>query len=171
MVVHPRDGAPMLMARMGNERLSQIVQAEVTMTLVRNERTLEGEFMRRFYDLHVERSRTPIFAMSFLVMHRLDETSPLFGCGPEGLKEVEAEILITVTGLDERMAQTVHARASYLPHEVMFGYRYADIFGFTEDDEWAIDYRRFHAVEKLEPRPALDFSEQLPTSVAAGSSA
>jgi inward rectifier potassium channel len=151
LVVAPQDGVPTLIGRMGNERLSQIVQAEVTATLVRNERTSEGAFMRRFYDLKLARSRTPIFAMSYQFMHPVDEMSPLYGCTAEDLDAVEAEILVTVTGLDERIAQTVHARVSYLPTEVLFGYRYADIFGFTQEGDWAIDYRKFHAVEPTAP--------------------
>ena len=160
LVVNEYDGILTLIGRMGNERLSQIVQAEVNMTLVRNERTREGEFMRRFYDLKLERERTPIFAMSFQMMHRLDETSPLYQCTPESLDAVEAEILVTVTGLDERIAQTVHARASYLPGEVMFGYRYADIFGFTQDGQWAIDYRKFHAVERIVTPQSAEAAEE-----------
>ena len=58
------------------------------MTLVRNERTREGEFMRRFHDLKLERGRTPVFAMSFLAMHRLDEMSPLSGASPESARRI-----------------------------------------------------------------------------------
>jgi inward rectifier potassium channel len=147
-VVTPYQGTPMLMVRMGNQRTSQIVQAEVTMTLVRSEHTSEGDFMRRFYDLKLERSRTPIFAMSFQAMHKLDEMSPLYDCTPETLLSHDAEIIVTVTGTDETMAQTVHARTSYGLKQILFGHRYADIFGYTEDGAWAIDYGKFHSVEK-----------------------
>ncbi|MBV8614312.1 MAG: ATP-sensitive inward rectifier potassium channel 10 [Acetobacteraceae bacterium] len=148
-VVAPYNGAPTLMVRTGNERLSQILQAEVAMTLVRNEHTREGTSMRRFYDLALARDHTPIFAMSFLVMHTMDETSPLFGATRQTLEEMEAEILITVTGLDETMSQTVHARASYLPHEILLNHRYANMFGVTDDGRRAIDYGQFHRTEPL----------------------
>ncbi len=148
-VVSSYNGAQTLMVRMGNERLSQILQAEVGMTLVRNEQTSEGTFMRRFYDLALARDHTPIFAMSFLAMHVLDQDSPLFGATHQVLEEMEAEILVTVTGLDETMSQTVHARVSYLPHEVRFNHRYADMFGITDDGRRAIDYGQFHRTEAL----------------------
>ena len=150
VVIAPQDGIPTLMVRMGNERRSQILQAEVGMTIVRNERTLEGHYMRRFYDLRLARGRTPIFAMSFLAMHPITETSPLHGYTQEDLERQEVELLVTVTGLDETSSQTVHARASYLPSEVKFGYRYADVFGVTVDGRRAIDYGRFHDTERWE---------------------
>jgi inward rectifier potassium channel len=149
-VVAPYNGVPTLMVRMGNERLSQILQAEVAMTLVRNEQTREGDYMRRFYDLALARDQTPIFAMSFLAMHTMDEMSPLFGATRQTLQGMEAEILVTVTGLDETMAQTVHARVSYLPQEILFNHRYANMFGVTADGRRAIDYGQFHRTEPLD---------------------
>ena len=149
-VVSNYNGLPTLMVRMGNQRTSQIVMAEVGMSLVRNERTSEGAYMRRFYDLSLARSRTPVFAMTYLAMHVLDESSPLHGVTREALEACEAELLVTVTGLDETMGQTVHARTSYLPHEVLFAHRYADMFGVTQDGRRAIDYGKFHVTLQVE---------------------
>jgi inward rectifier potassium channel len=148
-VVTIYNGQPALMVRMGNERRSQIIQAEVGLTLLRSEQTAEGEFMRRFYDLPLARSRTPVFAMTFTAIHLIDEQSPLYGMDAAGLAAHEIELLVTVNGLDETLGQVAHARASYLSDEVIFGHRYADMFGVTEDGRRAIDYARFHTVHKL----------------------
>jgi len=64
----------------------------------------------------------------------------------------DAEILLTVSGLDETMSQTIHARASYLPDEVLWDHRFADILGYTGDGRRAIDFSRFHDTEKLADR-------------------
>jgi inward rectifier potassium channel len=153
-VIAPYNGAPTLMIRLANERKSQIVEADVSMTLVRNELTTEGTFMRRFYDLRLERSHTPIFALSFLVMHQIDGASPLAGATAATLAEVGAEIVVSVTGLEETMAQVVHARISYSHDEILFGHRYADMFGRTVDGHRTMDLRRLHLVEKLEQFPS-----------------
>ena len=146
-VVTDHDGVPTLMVRMGNERLSQIVHAEVQMSLVRNEVNREGHAMRRFYDLKLERQHTPVFALSFLAMHRMTETSPLLGATHDDLVAQGAELVVTVTGMDETLGATVHARGSFLPAEIRFGHRYVDIFGVTPQGRAAIDYRRFHDTE------------------------
>jgi len=148
-VVNIYNGQPTLMVRMGNERRSQIVQAEVTLTMLRSERTAEGEFMRRFYDLPLARARTPVFAMTYTAMHFIDEQSPLYNIDASGLEAGEIELLVTVNGLDETLGQVVHARASYLPEEVVFGHRYADMFGVTDDGRRAIDYTKFHATHPV----------------------
>jgi len=148
-VLTPFNGTPTLMLRMGNKRSSQILQAVVSLTMVRNEVTLEGDRIRRFYDLALSRSRTPLFALSFLVMHPVDEDSPLHGCTSDSLAAIEAEILVTVAGLDEASGQMVHARYSYLPDDIRFGHRYVDVFVADADGRRILDYRLFHNVEAV----------------------
>jgi inward rectifier potassium channel len=148
-VIGPHQGRPTLSVRLANERRNQLLQAEVAMTLVRDEPTAEGGTMRRFYDLELVRNRTPIFAMSFSVLHVIDADSPLHGATAASLEEQNAELVVTGTGLDETMAQTVHARTSYLPKEILWDHRFVDIFGWTEDGQRAIDYRRFHDTTRV----------------------
>jgi inward rectifier potassium channel len=150
-VVTPYNAVPTLSFRLANERRNQILEAQVSVTLVRDERTAEGEWMRRFYDLQLGRQRSPIFAMTFTVMHAIDPTSPLSNATASSLATEAVEIVVTVTGLDETMSQPVHARTSYLAHEVLWGRRFADVFTRTKDGRLAIDYRRFHDTEPLQP--------------------
>jgi inward rectifier potassium channel len=143
-VVAPFNGVPTLSLRLANERRNQILDAQVSVTLVRDERTAEGEWMRRFYDLQLARQRSPIFAMTFTVMHAIDAASPLWNATASFLAAEGAEIVVTVTGLDETISRAVHARTSYLAHEVLWDHRFAEVFTQTEDGRLAIDYRRFH---------------------------
>ena len=146
-VIARHNGTPTLMLRLGNERRSQIVDATVTMSVLRNEFTREGRFMRRFHDLKLMRSKTPIFAISFTAMHVIDEHSPLDGLTAEAMAEEELELLVTVTGLEESLGSTVHARASFVDTEILIGRRYVDIFGVTEDGRRGIDYAKFNDTE------------------------
>jgi inward rectifier potassium channel len=146
-VIGPVNGALTLSVRTANARRNQILQAEVGLTLVKVETQTDGRVMRRFYDLALSRQRTPIFAYSFQIMHPIDEQSPLHGETVESLIAQQAEILVTVTGLDETMSQTVHARYSYNADEVLPDRRFSDMFGITQDGRIAIDYGRFHDTE------------------------
>ncbi len=143
-VVGPHNGKQTLTVRLANQRLNQMLSAEVVMTLVRDELTEEGMLLRRFHDVKLVRDRSPIFAMTFTVMHEIDEFSPLFGATAEQLAAINAELVVTSSGIDETLVQPVHARTSYLPHEILWNHRFADIMGYTEDGRRAIDYSRFH---------------------------
>ena len=146
-VVAPLNGAPTLMFRAANRRRNLVIEAEVTVTLVRNVITGEGTALRRFHELAVVRSRTPLFFLTWQVMHVIDEASPLWGETTQSLHAAGAEILVVMKGLDETFATTIHARTSYTPDEIVWGGRLADIFSVDAAGGRSIDFRRFHDVD------------------------
>jgi inward rectifier potassium channel len=146
-VVTPVDGVPTLIFRAANERRNQVLEAEVTVTLARNTTTLEGVTYKAFQALTLKRSRSPFFALSWSVMHAIDETSPLFGQTVETLIADKAEIVVVLAGVDETLAQRIHARHSYLPHEVVWDRRLADIITIDDDGRAVVEYGRFHDLQ------------------------
>jgi inward rectifier potassium channel len=92
------------------------------------------------------RTRSPVFVLTWTIMHRIGETSPLYGETTESLIARRAEILVIVKGLDETFAQTIHARASYQPSEIVWRGRFVDIFSYDEAGVPVIDYTRFHDI-------------------------
>jgi inward rectifier potassium channel len=145
-VIAPHDGVPTLMFRTANQRRNQVLEAQLRARLVRDEITLEGQFMRRIYDLKLLRSQTPVFALSWTLMHSIDENSPLHGATPETLADATAQILVTLTGIDETVSQTIHARHTFAAHEIMWNMRFVDTLTRKPDGQRYIDYALFHDV-------------------------
>src|SRR5438477_7593850 len=88
-VIAPFNGTPTLMFRAANQRGNQILNAEITVSLARQSTTTEGMVMRRFEELKLMRSRSPLFALSWTVMHPIDESSPLYGWTLESLYDCQ----------------------------------------------------------------------------------
>lgn len=152
-VVCVRDGVPSLMFRMANLHSAQIVEALTHVVFARQEKTAEGEDVRRFYDLHLTRYRNAIFSFSWTVVHPIDAASPLYGVTAKMLAASFAEIVVSVTGIDETVSQTVHSRHSYDAADIIWGARLADIILRTPDGEFVINYHNFDEVEAV-PLPA-----------------
>jgi inward rectifier potassium channel len=148
-VITPHNGLPTLMLRVANERRNQILEAQIGLSLLRDEVTTEGLFIRRFYDLKLLRSQTRTFALSWVVMHVIDENSPLYGATPESLKEVQTDIVVTLMGIDETVSQTVHARHYYMTDEILWNMRFVDIFSKKPDGRRILDFNHFHDVMPL----------------------
>ncbi|RUT06561.1 inward rectifier potassium channel protein [Dulcicalothrix desertica PCC 7102] len=144
ILITTHNGLPTLMLRVANKRQNWILEAQVRLTIVRNELTKEGSFMRRFYDVPLVRSDSPLFALSWSVMHTIDESSPLYGVTQQKMIEDEMEILVIFTGIDETVSQTIHARHSYIPDETVWNARFVDILTRTSDGKRCIDYSKFH---------------------------
>jgi inward rectifier potassium channel len=152
-VIARRDGVPSLMFRMVNVRANQIVEAQMHVVFSRLERTIEGEAVRRFYDLELTRSRNAIFAFSWTAVHPIVPGSPLHGASPQSLTENAAWIVVSLTGLDETMSQNVHARMYYGDEHIRWGARLVDIMMRTPEGGFAIDMSKFDDIEAVELPP------------------
>ncbi len=145
-VVTRRDGVPSLMFRMANARGNQIVEARLHVVLAVTEQTPEGEVVRRLYDLALVRSQHVLFTLSWTAVHQLTPQSPLFDKSAADLAAGEAEIVVSLTGLDDAYAQTVYARHAYASQDIVWGARFVDILSRAPDGRRRIDYTHFHDV-------------------------
>ncbi len=146
-VIAEFDGVPTFMFRAANQRGNHILEAEVTLTWSFQSITREGSVMRRFQELKVTRSRSPLFALSWLIMHPIDDSSPLWGATAESLQESRSEFLAVISGNDESFAQRIFARHSYLAGAVVWDHAFVDILESGPEGELLVDYTRFHDVE------------------------
>lgn len=142
-VISDREGVPTLMFRMANERLNHVVDATLHAAIVRAEKTSEGETIRRVIDLELVRSTSPTFILTWTAMHAITKDSPLYGVAPADLAKQQAEIVLTLMGLDDTIMQTIHSRTSFLPHEVEYGKKFADVIG-NVGKQRQIDYSKLH---------------------------
>ena len=144
-VTTEQDSVPVVMFRIANLRANQIVEARCTVTFVQAETTAEGDRYRTFTDMKLERDRNPMFVLSWTVIHEIDKNSPLYGKSAEQLRQVEAEILVGVSGWDESFAQNIHARYSYDPDDILWKHRFVDIVSRSEKSgKLILDTRRIH---------------------------
>lgn len=151
-VIQPRNGVPHLCFRMANWRHNLVLEAQLRVILLVLERTTEGDVMRLPMELKLVRDRTALFAMTWTAMHRIDETSPFFADGAlERLSAEGAEIYLSLTGFDETVMQTVHARYRYKIADIVPGARFADVVQINTDGSREIDYELFHDVVAIEP--------------------
>ena len=151
-VITPFDGVPALMFRAANQRGNQILEAQASVNLFGQVTTSEGILMRRFQDLNLVRSRQPMFALTWTLIHLIDETSPLFGATAQSLEDDGAEIVVALNGVDEVFAQRIYARHAYLPDEIIWGRQLADVLTTDDDGNRVVNYYNFHEV-KGDPEP------------------
>lgn len=148
-VVALYDGVPTLMFRVANKRRNQILEAQLRLSLVRDEINAEGQFMRRVYDLNLVRGQNPLFILTWTAMHPIDEYSPLCGATLEMLAAAETMLIVTLTGIDETVSQTIHDRHTYIASEILWNHRFVDIICRKPGGQRFVDYSHFHDVEPL----------------------
>ncbi|MCA9730140.1 MAG: ion channel [Candidatus Eisenbacteria bacterium] len=126
-LIAPYEGGEAFELRMVNGRNNHLVDVSAQMYYTRRiERN--GKLERSFDELPLELKHIAFFALSWTLVHPIDESSPLWGVSPESLAEGDAEFLVLITAVDETFNQTVHSRTSYKPEDVVFGARFLRMF-------------------------------------------
>jgi inward rectifier potassium channel len=126
-VIAPREGVPTLQVRMANERASEILSARAELFLIRDEVSAEGQHLRRFVPLRLERDASPLFALSWTLLHPIDAHSPLSGLNEDNAASRIVGLSVLVQGTDDTSSSPVLARYYYQPSDLAFGLRFADM--------------------------------------------
>jgi inward rectifier potassium channel len=148
-VVHVRDGVPHLVFRIANWRGNMVVEGQLRALVLAIQKTAEGDIIRTPIELPLVRDRTALFALTWVPMHRIDASSPFHGgeAALERLREVQAEIFLSFTGIDETIGQAIHARYRYKLSDIVYNARFVDVLSIEPDGRRIIDYAQFHDVE------------------------
>jgi inward rectifier potassium channel len=148
-VVTSFDGVPTLMLRAANQRGNSILDAEVHISLASQYTTREGVNMRRFQELKLVRPRNPLFALSWTIMHALDETSPMYGLGLAEMLERDMELVVMLSGTDETINDRIYARNSYMAEEILWHRRFVDVVSVTASGQRMVDLNHFHDTREI----------------------
>ena len=149
-VIAPYRESTGLMFRLVNNRNSQLIEVKAQVLYARFVEE-NGNLMRRFDALKLERETVTFLPLAWTVVHPIDEESPLYNLTETELERSDAEIIIVLSALDETFAQTVHSRTSYKVGEIKFGHKFSNLYNETESGEpITIDVRKLSKIEKIQ---------------------
>lgn len=134
--------------RIVNSRNNQLVEVQATVVLSRME-DHNGRRMRKFHELKLERNSVNLFPLHWVVVHPIDDASPMWNVTSGEFAASDAEFIALLSGIDETSSQSVHVRSSYKHSEVVWGAKFADMF-LPSDSGIRVDLRKLHEIEKTE---------------------
>jgi len=149
MVVAPYQSGASLQFRVANRRSNNLMEIEARVMLSTVELTDQG-LVRRYKCLTLERQLVQFLPLTWTVVHPIDESSPLWGQGPDDLAKQQAEFLITIKAFDDTFFQTVHVRHSYRHEEVVWGARFVPAFEPDAQGEMVLDLEKLSEIAPVE---------------------
>jgi len=147
IVITPYNGLPTLMVRIGNGRMSMLTNLNVRVSALIREHSSEGHRMRRINELALVRSNVPMFALTMTMMHRIDETSPLYGHTAHSLLDGDVRLFVSVEAQDSAINAMVHDIRAYVARDVRFGMKYSDAVVVDADGRTLADLTRISLIE------------------------
>jgi inward rectifier potassium channel len=116
ILLAPYKGITALMFRVANTKQYELIEneANVVMTMKNPETN-----RREFFNLSLELSKINFLALSWTIVHPIDEKSPLYGLTVKDLIERDAEVIILIKGITDTFSQTVFSRHSYKSSQLL----------------------------------------------------
>ncbi len=154
-LIAPYRGITAFEFRVANARRNVLIEVAVQLVFSQVE-DVNGRRLRKFYPMKLERTKVAFFPLQWIIVHPIDEESPIYERSERDLREAHAEFLILLTAIDETFSQTVHTRSSYRAEELVWGARFSDMFRYNEEGNLTVDLRLidgFEAVPDSEPPP------------------
>ncbi len=152
-LIAPYEGGWAFMFRLVNLRNHDLSDVRAVVSFARWT-TVDGERSREFDQLTLERDAIIFMPLHWVIVHPIDERSPMHGLTRETLAASDPEIVCMITADDETFAQTVHARTSYDTGDIVWGARFGDMY-LADLDHVAIDMGRLHDYTNVDPPPVL----------------
>lgn len=148
-VINMRDGKLCLMVRVGNLRKSVLVEATIRMQFIQSRTTKEGEYIpfeQIDLDIDLGNDSDTIFLVTpQIIVHPIDEDSPLYDKGPSDLEGDKWEVIVVLEGMVEATGGTTQARVSYLPTEIEWGNRFKNVVTRGQKEKgYLINFSHFH---------------------------
>lgn len=159
-LVAPYRGGRALMFRMATFKNNHLTDAEalVTAALHVNE---NGRELTHFYNLKLEYAKVNSLALSWTVVHPLDENSPLAGYTKQDLLDSRVELIVAVKAFDDHFSNTVQQRTSYTINELIYGARFLPMFHRAENGSHTVlELDKINAHEAATvPEPELNLAD------------
>jgi hypothetical protein len=158
-VVSMVNGKLRLMFRVANARNTQLLEAHSRALLLGNLVTKEGATYRNFpTELSLstqiqeqeeeERKEYGHVFLPLLVCHTIDPSSPLYNISPAQLNQSKVELLVTLEGIVEQTGNTMMARTSFLPSEILWGHTFASCVTYAnKEGVYLVDHSRMDEVQ------------------------
>ncbi|XP_065214203.1 G protein-activated inward rectifier potassium channel 3-like isoform X2 [Planococcus citri] len=148
-VICQRNGQLCLMFRVGDMRKSHIIEAHVRAQLIKKKVTKEGEILPFFqHEMKVGGDGAEdriFFIWPTTIVHKITPSSPLYKLSAADMLQDRFEIVVILEGVIESTGMTTQARSSYLPNEILWGHRFANLVSFKkETGEHEVDYSQFN---------------------------
>lgn len=107
-----------------NNNLSE-VEAKITGGLMTEE---NGKLINKFFQMELEYSKINSLALSWTIVHPINEDSPFYRFSMEDFANADGEILVFIKAFDDMFSNTVIGRTSYTFKELVIGAKFNPMY-------------------------------------------
>jgi inward rectifier potassium channel len=137
-----------LMFRIANARRNQLIEVEATLLFSYNE-TKNGVIQRRYANLKLEIPKINLLALSWTIVHPINEESPLRDLTEKDLEALDVEIMVNIKAIDDTYVQQIFDRSSYHWEEIKWDVKFATMIGVDQHGATTLDLKKISKLENI----------------------
>jgi inward rectifier potassium channel len=131
-LISPYKDKKALMFRMASPKNNILSDAEVKLTLALKIEE-NGSSINKFFALDTVISKISLLALSWTVVHEINEKSPLYGFTQDDIQNTKMELLVYVKAFDEAYSNQVIKRTTYLQSEIVYNAKFKIMYYPDQD--------------------------------------
>ncbi len=120
VVLYTQDGIRHIHVRVTNIVGNDVIDVQINLFLQTMARTRGGNIVRQLVPLALEQSGLPIFAFTWILSHRIDDTSPLKAWADAEAPETD-RLVAFISGYDSTIGRNVYSYTRWKPSDLVEG--------------------------------------------------
>ncbi len=116
ILIAPFEGNTGLMFRISNKMQYELIESEAAITFSYNDPETKK---REFEPLKLEVQKIGFLALSWTIVHPIDDNSPMNRLSAKDLIERDAEFIILIKAINDTFSQTVYSHYSYKAEDII----------------------------------------------------
>ena len=125
------------MLRTATYKNNHLTDVEAQLTLAVHEKE-NDRTLTRFYPLKLEIAKINSLALSWTMVHPINEDSPLYHYTKDDVVESKMEVIVNVKAFDDHFSNIVQQRTSYTYQQLIYGAKFLPMFERATDGSHTI---------------------------------
>jgi inward rectifier potassium channel len=132
ILIAPFKEGKALMLRTATYKNNHLTDVEAQLTLAMHVPD-GGKTVTKFYNLKLDVAKINSLALSWTLVHPIDEDSPLYSYTKEDVKALKMEVIVIIKAFDDHFSNVVQQRTSYDANQVVYGAKFRSMFERAPD--------------------------------------
>lgn len=149
IVITPFEEGKALMFKMVNERNTMLLNSKVEAMFIMDSAKHSNRFDKLYYKLNLETDFITFFPLTWTVVHKIKDDSPLYDLSLAELKSRNAEVVILVESFDETFSQTILTKHSFGGDQWLENVKFARNYDISDDGIVVLHVDQIDELEKI----------------------
>ena len=135
IIITPFEDTKAVMFKIVNMRDNVLLKSKVNVYLALDKEDGEHSFIKQYYQLNLEVDNIMFFPLTWTLVHKITDDSPLFGLSLDNIKKRNGEVLVLIETFDETYSQDIVKKHSYAHEDWLENVKFEGNFRPNEKGE------------------------------------